>query len=48
MYSYKDLGLVNTKDLFAKAMKGKYAIPAYNFNTCENAKLSFYCNVVFL
>lgn len=35
MYSYKDLGLVNTKDLFAKAMKGKYAIPAYNFNNME-------------
>lgn len=35
MYSYKDLGLVNTKDMFAKAMKGKYAIPAYNFNNME-------------
>ncbi|NIZ18827.1 class II fructose-bisphosphate aldolase [Entomospira culicis] len=35
MVSYKDLGLVNTKDLFAKAMAGKYAIPAYNFNNLE-------------
>ena len=35
MVSYKDLGLVNTKDIFAKAMKGKYAIPAYNFNNME-------------
>lgn len=35
MHSYKELGLVNTKDLFAKAMAGKYAIPAYNFNNME-------------
>lgn len=33
--SYKELGLVNTKDLFAKAIKGGYAIPAYNFNNME-------------
>jgi len=33
--SYKELGLVNTKKLFADAMKGKYAIPAYNFNNME-------------
>ncbi len=33
--SYKDLGLVNTKELFAKAIEGKYAIPAYNFNNLE-------------
>jgi fructose-bisphosphate aldolase class II len=26
---------VNTKELFAKAMKGGYAIPAYNFNNME-------------
>ncbi len=32
---YKDLGLVNTKEMFAKAMKGQYAIPAYNFNNME-------------
>ena len=35
MVSYKDLGLVNTKDMFAKAIKGGYAIPAYNFNNME-------------
>lgn len=35
MVSYKDLGLVNTKELFKKAMAGKYAIPAYNFNNME-------------
>ncbi len=35
MVSYKELGLVNTKDMFAKAVKGGYAIPAFNFNTME-------------
>lgn len=35
MLSYKELGLVNTVDLFKKAMKGHYAIPAYNFNNME-------------
>lgn len=33
--SYKDLGLVNTKELFKKAVDGGYAIPAYNFNNLE-------------
>ncbi|MDX9882870.1 MAG: class II fructose-bisphosphate aldolase [Prolixibacteraceae bacterium] len=33
--SYKDLGLVNTKEMFAKAVEGSYAIPAYNFNNME-------------
>ena len=33
--SYKNLGLVNTRDMFAKAVKGGYAIPAYNFNNME-------------
>jgi fructose-bisphosphate aldolase class II len=33
--SYKELGLVNSRDLFAKAVKGGYAIPAYNFNNLE-------------
>ncbi|HLW22334.1 MAG TPA: class II fructose-bisphosphate aldolase [Sphaerochaetaceae bacterium] len=35
MISYKDLGLVNTKEMFEKAVKGGYAIPAYNFNNME-------------
>lgn len=35
MISYKDLGLVNSRELFAKAIKGGYAIPAYNFNNME-------------
>ncbi len=33
--SYKDLGLVNSKELFRKAVDGGYAIPAYNFNNLE-------------
>lgn len=33
--SYKELGLVNTKEMFRKAMQGKYAVPAYNFNNLE-------------
>jgi fructose-bisphosphate aldolase class II len=32
---YSELGLVNTKDMFKKAMAGGYAIPAYNFNNME-------------
>lgn len=35
MTNYKDLGLVNTKELFKKAIKGGYAVPAYNFNNME-------------
>lgn len=32
---YTDLGLVNTRKMFKKAMAGGYAIPAYNFNNME-------------
>jgi fructose-bisphosphate aldolase class II len=32
---YKDLGLVNTREMFEKAMEGQYAVPAYNFNNME-------------
>jgi fructose-bisphosphate aldolase class II len=35
MLSYKELGLVNSKELFSKAVKGGYAIPAFNFNNLE-------------
>jgi len=35
MISYKELGFVNTREMFKKAMKGGYAIPAYNFNNME-------------
>lgn len=33
--SYKDLGLVNSREIFRKAVDGGYAIPAYNFNNLE-------------
>jgi len=32
---YQDFGLVNTREMFKKAMAGGYAIPAYNFNNME-------------
>jgi fructose-bisphosphate aldolase class II len=35
MINYKDLGLVNTREMFKKAVSGGYAIPAYNFNNLE-------------
>jgi len=35
MVSYKDLGFVNTREMFKNAMAGKYAVPAYNFNNME-------------
>ena len=35
MVNYKELGLVNTRKMFAKAVDGGYAIPAFNFNNME-------------
>ena len=35
MVNYKDLGLVNSRELFKKAIEGGYAIPAFNFNNME-------------
>jgi fructose-bisphosphate aldolase class II len=35
MVNYKDLGLVNTREMFKRAVDGGYAIPAFNFNTME-------------
>ena len=35
MINYRNLGLVNTKEMFAKAVTGGYAIPAFNFNNLE-------------
>ena len=35
MVNYKDLGLVNTREMFKRAVAGGYAIPAFNFNTME-------------
>ena len=35
MVNYKDLGLVNSRDMFSRAINGGYAIPAFNFNNLE-------------
>lgn len=34
-YNYKELGLVNTKEMFKKANENGYAVPAFNFNNLE-------------
>ncbi len=39
---YTELGLVNSKDMFKKAMEGGYAIPAYNFNNLEQLQAIIY------
>lgn len=33
--TFKELGFVNTREMFKNAMKGGYAVPAYNFNNME-------------
>jgi fructose-bisphosphate aldolase class II len=33
--SYEQLGFVNTREMFKKAMEEHYAVPAYNFNNME-------------
>ncbi|HPO52555.1 MAG TPA: ketose-bisphosphate aldolase, partial [bacterium] len=33
--SFKELGLVNTREMFKKAMEGGYAVGAFNFNNME-------------
>lgn len=35
MYNYKEIGLVNTKEMFEKAYKEGYAVPALNFVSIE-------------
>ncbi|MBP7795437.1 MAG: class II fructose-1,6-bisphosphate aldolase [Elusimicrobiales bacterium] len=35
MVLYKELGFVNTREMFNDAMKNGYAVPAYNFNNME-------------
>ena len=32
---YTELGLVNTRAMFAQAMEEQFAVPAYNFNNME-------------
>src|SRR5512147_977674 len=34
-FHYKELRLVNTREMFKNAMVGHYAVPAYNFNNLE-------------
>ena len=34
-YNYRELGLVNTKEMFKKANENGYAVPAFNFNNLE-------------
>jgi fructose-bisphosphate aldolase class II len=34
-HRYRDLGLVNTREMFQRALTGHYAVPAYNFNNME-------------
>ena len=33
--NFKELGLVNTREMFKRAVNGGYAIPAFNFNNLE-------------
>jgi fructose-bisphosphate aldolase class II len=33
--SYKELGLVNSREMFRHAIKGGFAVPGYNFNNME-------------
>lgn len=33
--NYKDLGLVNTREMFKRAIDGGWAVPAFNFNNLE-------------
>ncbi|MDR3327498.1 MAG: class II fructose-1,6-bisphosphate aldolase [Prevotellaceae bacterium] len=35
MVDYKKIGLINTREMFRKAINGGYAIPAFNFNNME-------------
>ena len=35
MVNYKDLGLVNTREMFKRAIDGGWAVPAFNFNNME-------------
>ena len=33
--NFKDLGLVNTREMFKRAINGGWAVPAFNFNNLE-------------
>ncbi|MGD1153864.1 MAG: class II fructose-bisphosphate aldolase [Syntrophales bacterium] len=45
MVHYEELGLVNTRDLFKRAMRGGYAIPAFNFNNLEQLQATVAASV---
>ena len=45
MVNYKDLGLVNTREMFKKAIEGKYAIAAFNFNNMEQMQATIQATV---
>src|SRR5574344_2244351 len=38
MVNYKELGLVNTREMFKRAIAGGYAMPAFNFNNMEQVQ----------
>ncbi|WP_316348966.1 class II fructose-bisphosphate aldolase [Desulfuromonas acetoxidans] len=42
---YTELGLVNTRDIFKKAVSGGYAIPAYNFNNMEQLQAIIHASI---
>ena len=46
--SYKDLGLVNTREMFKRAIKGGYAIPAFNFNNLEQLQATMQTQLSFV
>jgi len=39
---YEEIGIVNTKEVFKKAMAGGYAVPAFNFNNMEQLQAVIY------
>ena len=42
---YEEIGVVNTREIFKKAIQGGYAIPAYNFNNMEQLQAVIFCCV---
>ena len=47
MVSYKELGLVNTREMFAKAVDGGYAIPITIQHVSEHTKSIATSNQIF-
>ena len=44
--NFKELGLVNTREMFKRAVNGGYAIPAFNFNNLEQLQAIIMVSVV--